>query len=322
MVSGRQTDTTIPGLRPSLSSALIDSDLLSFSRMHSSRVLKASTGRNMTSFGGYGTPHSTHAHSADAVPTDVRSSTTTSEALRASCFIVSPPEDPPLPAILAGLSRSPATSSLAERIASRAGAPAATISGALCFGGEGPGRWLIAAAAERGGDHQCQERLHAKLPGDDWRLHTCSSETALRAFAELSDDARNEAHARTGRLSAVHAACWTARHGVGATPNPRGARRALSSMNIARHSPSAMWLSDSRIPCRFDAHGDEPDAGPGVEPAVEKLQLGLSGREPEEAEGGTEAAGRWGQFHQPSRAICRRISRARRSSGFTSGHLS
>jgi hypothetical protein len=79
-------------------------------------------------------------------------------------FIVSPPEDPPLPAILAGLSRSPATSSLAERIASRAGAPATTISGALCFGGEGPGRWLIAAAAERGGDHQCQERLHAELP--------------------------------------------------------------------------------------------------------------------------------------------------------------
>ena len=29
-----------------------------------------------------------------------------------------------------------------------------------------------------------------------------------------------------------------------------------------------------------------------------------------------------GQFHQPSRAICRRISRARRSSGFTCGHAS
>jgi hypothetical protein len=37
---------------------------------------------------------------------------------------------------------------------------------------------------------------------------------------ELSDDARNEAHAPTGRLSAVHAACWTARHGVGSHAVP------------------------------------------------------------------------------------------------------
>jgi hypothetical protein len=36
----------------------------------------------------------------------------------------------------------------------------------------------------------------------------------------------------------------------------------------------------------------------------------------------TEIARRGGQFHQPSRAICRRISRARRSTGFTSGHAS
>ena len=28
------------------------------------------------------------------------------------------------------------------------------------------------------------------------------------------------------------------------------------------------------------------------------------------------------QFHQPSQAICRRISKARRSTGFTSGHAS
>ena len=77
----------------------------------------------------------TPTHSADAVPTEAKSSTTTSEARRASCFIVSPPEDPPLPAILAGRSRPPATSSLAERIASRAGASAATISGALCASG-------------------------------------------------------------------------------------------------------------------------------------------------------------------------------------------
>jgi hypothetical protein len=38
----------------------------------------------------------------------------------------------------------------------------------------------------------------------------------------------------------------------------------------------------------LDAHGDEADAGPGVEPAMEELQLGLARREPQEAEGGAE----------------------------------
>jgi len=38
----------------------------------------------------------------------------------------------------------------------------------------------------------------------------------------------------------------------------------------------------------LDAHGDEPDALPGVEPGVQKLQLGLGGGEVEEAEGGVE----------------------------------
>jgi hypothetical protein len=33
-------------------------------------------------------------------------------------------------------------------------------------------------------------------------------------------------------------------------------------------------------------------------------------------------AGRWCQFHHPSRAICARIASARRSSGFTNGHVS
>ena len=51
-------------------------------------------------------------------------------------------------------------------------------------------------------------------------------------------------------------------------------------------------------------------------------QLGLRGRELEEAESGAEATGRGGQFHQPSRAICLRIPSARRSSGFTCGHAS
>jgi len=41
-------------------------------------------------------------------------------------------------------------------------------------------------------------------------------------------------------------------------------------------------------PLTLDAHGDEPDAGPGVEPAVQELQRGLTGRELEEAEGGAE----------------------------------
>jgi hypothetical protein len=56
----------------------------------------------------------------------------------------------------------------------------------------------------------------------------------------------------------------------------------------------------------------------GVEQTVARAR----GARAEEAEGGAEATGGWGQFHQPSRAICRRISSARRSTGFTSGHAS
>ena len=41
------------------------------------------------------------------------------------------------------------------------------------------------------------------------------------------------------RLIAAHAACCTACHGVGATPNPAGANIGLL-MNLARHSPSPM----------------------------------------------------------------------------------
>jgi hypothetical protein len=40
----------------------------------------------------------------------------------------------------------------------------------------------------------------------------------------------------------------------------------------------------------FDAHGDEADAGPGVEPLVQKPQLGLGGRELQKPERGAEAA--------------------------------
>jgi hypothetical protein len=41
-------------------------------------------------------------------------------------------------------------------------------------------------------------------------------------------------------------------------------------------------------PLTLDAHDDEAEAGPGVEPAVQQTQLGCAGRELEEAEGGAE----------------------------------
>ena len=56
---------------------------------------------------------------------------------------------------------------------------------------------------------------------------------------------------------------------------------------------------------------------------MEHLQLGLARREAEEAEGGAEGGEALvAYFHQPSRAICRRIFNARRSYGFTCGHAS
>jgi hypothetical protein len=48
-----------------------------------------------------------------------------------------------------------------------------------------------------------------------------------------------------------------------------------------------MWLSENRSPCR----STPTTTGPGVEPAVDELQLGRAGLELEEAEGGAEAAG-------------------------------
>jgi hypothetical protein len=42
----------------------------------------------------------------------------------------------------------------------------------------------------------------------------------------------------------------------------------------------------------LDAYGDQPDALPGVEPAVQEPQLGLGSRDLEEAEGGAEMARR------------------------------
>jgi hypothetical protein len=82
---------------------------------------------------------------------------------------------------------------------------------------------------------------------------------------------------------------------------------------VADREPEALTL---------DAHDDQAETGPGVEPVVQQPQLRRARRELEEAEGssGTTAGGV--QFHQPSRAICRRISNARRSTGFTAGHAS
>jgi len=55
-------------------------------------------------------------------------------------------------------------------------------------------------------------------------------------------------HVRRQQLrSAAHAARCTARHGVEATPNAAGANIACA-MNVARHSPAAMWLSENRSP--------------------------------------------------------------------------
>ena len=49
------------------------------------------------------------------------------------------------------------------------------------------------------------------------------------------------------------------------------------------------------------AHGDEPDAGPGIEPAVQELQLGRAWRELEEAEGGEEVRQSASTGHVPGR---------------------
>jgi hypothetical protein len=59
--------------------------------------------------------------------------------------------------------------------------------------------------------------------------------------------------------SAAHAARCTARHGVEATPNAAGANIACA-MNVARHSPSAMWLSENRSPpLSLDAADDQAE---------------------------------------------------------------
>jgi hypothetical protein len=50
---------------------------------HSARESKAVRGIHVLDF----RPHNTHAHSADAAPTDVRSNTTTSDALLAERLI-------------------------------------------------------------------------------------------------------------------------------------------------------------------------------------------------------------------------------------------
>jgi hypothetical protein len=67
---------------------------------------------------------------------------------------------------------------------------------------------------------------------------------------------------------------------------------------------------------------DQAQAGPRVHPPVEQPQLGRAGLELQEAQRGAETTAASGLVPPPSRAICRRIARARRSTGFTSGHAS
>jgi hypothetical protein len=64
-----------------------------------------------------------------------------------------------------------------------------------------------------------------------------------------------------------------------------------------------MWLSDSRIPRRSTPTVMRPDAGPGVERAVQNLQFGLGRREPEKGErrrGGGERRSR-GTSHEAAK---------------------
>lgn len=74
-------------------------------------------------------------------------------------------------------------------------------------------------------------------------------------------------------------------------------------------------------PRPLDAHDDQANARPGVEPAVKELQLGLGGGEPQEAEGGPEATasgvqfsrGRHGRPHPLAGPCSRRTRRRSRS---------
>jgi hypothetical protein len=56
-----------------------------------------------------------------------------------------------------------------------------------------------------------------------------------------------------------------------------------------RAPPPVAVLRQLQIPALvMEPNGNEPEAGPGVQPAVQEPQLGRAGREPEEAEGGAE----------------------------------
>jgi hypothetical protein len=67
---------------------------------------------------------------------------------------------------------------------------------------------------------------------------------------------------------------------AGRITKPEG-RPPLVLADVAQREPE---------PLPLHAHGDQPDAGPGVEPAVEQPELGRARRELEEAEGGAEPA--------------------------------
>jgi len=107
--------------------------------------------------------------------------------------------------------------------------------------------------------------------------------------------------------------------GVFATPYPTDAHMGCAE-NCARHSSSAMWLIENRSLCRSTPTTIRPRPVPLSSQLVEHPQLRRALGDLEEAERGAESAAVGVQFHQPSRAICRRI--ARRSTGFTSGQAS
>jgi len=76
------------------------------------------------------------------------------------------------------------------------------------------------------------------------------------------------------------------RHRTGAEDHPPAPQRDSSDVERRAPLPIAV-LSELQVPpLSVQSHRDEPDAAPGVEPAVQESQLGRARRELEEAEGG------------------------------------
>jgi len=74
-------------------------------------------------------------------------------------------------------------------------------------------------------------------------------------------------------------------------------------MNVARQLALGDVAQRESEPLPLDAHDDQADAGPGVEPAVQELQLGRARRELEEAEGGAEIVHARSRSVEPPKVI-------------------